>query len=111
MNLGSQLRRKPRNGPWGGFRPGVIRKLRIVSLLFCLMQVMKPGAADGQEDSMDEDKLISAILYHLTQFVEWPDTVYPDRHAPILLCILGQDPFATSLASGIPKETDSGRPM
>jgi hypothetical protein len=111
MNLRTHSRRKPRNGPWGWFLPRAMRKLRIVSLLFCLVQIMAPGAADGQEDSMDEYKLKSAILYHLTQFVEWPDTAYPDRHAPILLCILGQDPFANSLASGIPKETDSGRAM
>jgi hypothetical protein len=90
MNLRSQSRRKPRDEPWGWFLPRVMRKLRIVSLSFCLMQVMAPGAAVGQEDSMDEYKLKSAILYHLTQFVEWPDTAYPDRHSPILLEAVAQ---------------------
>ena len=51
------------------------------------------------------------MLYNLTNFVQWPDSAYPDRRAPIVLCILGQDPFATSLVSTIPKEIDNGRPM
>jgi YfiR/HmsC-like len=111
MNLRRQTRRRPRNEPSGWFLQRAMRKVCVVSLMFCLMQTMAPGAGGGQEESMDEYKLKSAILYHLTQFVEWPDTAYPDRHAPILLCILGQDPFANSLASGIPKESDSGRAM
>ena len=58
---------------------------------------------------MDEYKLKAAMLYNLTKFVEWPNSAYPDRHAPIFLCILGQDPIANSLASTIPKETENGR--
>ncbi len=60
---------------------------------------------------MDEYRLKAAMFYNLTNFVEWPDSAYPDRQAPIVLCILGQDPFATSLASTIPKEIDNGRPL
>ena len=89
----------------------MIHGLPILPFLFCLMQVLIPGIAATQEDSVDEYKLKAAMLYNLTHFVEWPDSAYPDRRAPIALCILGQDPFATSLASTIPKETDNGRPM
>jgi hypothetical protein len=88
-----------------------MRGLTIVPFVFCLVHALVPGTAVGQEDSVDEYKLKAAMLYNLTHFVEWPVSAYPDRQAPISLCILGQDPFAISLASTIPKETDNGRRM
>jgi len=83
--------------------------LRIVPFVFCLLHALVARTVGGQEDPVDEYKLKAAMLYNLTNFVEWPDSAYPDRHAPILLCILGQDPFASSLTSTIPKESDTGR--
>jgi hypothetical protein len=88
-----------------------MRGLPIARLVFCLVRILVPGTVAGQEESVDEYKLKAAMLYNLTHFVEWPDSAYPDRQAPISLCILGQDPFAISLASTIPKETDKGRTM
>jgi hypothetical protein len=86
-----------------------LRGLFTFSLIFCLAHILNPGSAVGQEDSVDEYKLKAAMLYHLTQFVEWPETAYLDRHSPILLCILGRDPFANSLPSSISTETNTGR--
>src|ERR1700688_4865906 len=111
MILQRRSSKTPRSGPRGRFLARLKRGLRIVPVVFCLLQIMIPGTAGGQEDSVDEYKLKAAMLYHLTRFVEWPDAAYPDRQAPISLCILGQDPFALSLASTIPKETDNGRTM
>jgi YfiR/HmsC-like len=85
--------------------------LPVAPFVFCLVHVLLPGTAAGQEDPVDEYKLKAAMLYNLTHFVEWPGSAYPDRHAPILLCILGQDPFASSLTSTIPKDTDNDRPV
>ena len=96
---------------WCRFLARVRRGIFVASFVFCLAHVLVPRIAAGQEESVDEYKLKAAMLYNLTNFVEWPDSAYPDRQAPIVLCILGQDPFATSLVSTIPKETDNGRPM
>jgi hypothetical protein len=51
------------------------------------------------------------MLYNLTNFVEWPNSAYEDRLAPVSLCILGQDPLASSLVSTIHNETNNGRPV
>jgi YfiR/HmsC-like len=111
MNLQRRIRRKPTARTRSRFLARLIHGLPIVPFVFCLVHVLVPGTAAGQEDSVDEYKLKAAMLYNLSHFVEWPDSAYPDRQAPITLCILGQDPFASSLASTIPKETDKGRPM
>jgi hypothetical protein len=84
-----------------------------VSLVFCLLLVhsMIPRTAAGQGDSADEYALKAAMLYNLTLFVEWPPSAYPDPQAPILLCILGRDPFGNSLTSTVLKKTVKGRPV
>jgi hypothetical protein len=109
MNLQRPSRKKPLARTRGRFLARLLRGLRIVPYVFCLLNALVAGTAGGQEDPVDEYKLKAAMLYNLTYFVEWPGAAYPDRHAPILLCILGQDPFASSLTSTIPKEIDNGR--
>lgn len=111
MNLQRRSRKKRPARTWGRFLARLLRGLRTVPFVFCLLHVLVPRTAGGQEDPVDEYKLKAAMLYNLTYFVEWPGSAYPDRHAPILLCILGQDPFASSLASTIPKQTDNVRPV
>lgn len=78
-------------------------------LVFCLVNVVVPRTATGQRDSVDEYKLKTAMLYSLINFVEWPDSAYSDRQAPIQLCILGRDPFESSLTSTALQETANGR--
>lgn len=60
---------------------------------------------------MDEYKLKAVMLYNLMYFVEWPPSAYPDPRAPILLCILGRDPFGSFLTSTVLKQTVNGRPV
>jgi hypothetical protein len=70
---------------------------------------MIPRIAAGQADSAGEYELKAAMLYNLTRFVEWPPSAYPDPQAPIFLCILGKDPFGSSLTSLVLKQTVNGR--
>jgi uncharacterized protein DUF4154 len=109
MNLQRQSRSKPGGERRGRFLGNLLFGLSILPLVFSAAQAMAPAASAGQEDSVDEYRLKSAMLYNLTQFVEWPNSAYADSHAPIIVCILGQDPFANSLASSIPKGTEKGR--
>jgi hypothetical protein len=104
MKLQRQSRAKPCEAPWRRYLVRSLRGQSMVCIVFCVAQVLYPLAAAGQDDAVDEYKLKAAMLYNLTQFVEWPNSAYPNRHAPISLCILGQDPFANSLASTIPDE-------
>jgi hypothetical protein len=111
MHLQCRSITEPRSRPRGSFPGHPKRALILVSLAFFLVNVMVPRTTAGQEDSVDEYKLKSAMLYNLTHFVEWPDSAYPDRQAPIVLCVLGQDPLANSLFSAVPTETNNGRPV
>jgi len=77
-----------------------------VAILYALF----PGVVRAQ-NSADEYELKAAMLYNMMQFVEWPPSAYPDPQAPSLLCVLGWDPFGTSLSSLVSKKTVNGRPV
>jgi len=72
---------------------------------------VKPYIATAQENAVGEYELKAAILYNLTNFVEWPASAYPDSSAPTILCVLGRDPFGGLLTNSVPKEGGKGRPV
>jgi hypothetical protein len=72
---------------------------------------MNPPFAAPQEARVGEYELKAAILYNLTKFVEWPAAAYADPQAPTSLCILGHDPFGSSLTAAIPKNAGDERPV
>ncbi len=90
----------------------ILGRLR-VPLIFCLLLVhaVAPKIAAGQGDSTGEYELKAAMLYNLTRFIEWPPPANADPQAPILLCILGRDPFGSSLTSIVSKQIVNGRPV
>jgi hypothetical protein len=111
MQQQSRSLNKPRDRPRGEFFARPINGRLRVSLVFSLLLVNSiiPRIAAGQKDSAGEYELKAAMLYNLTLFVEWPPSAYPDPQAPILLCILGRDPFGSSLTSTVSQKTAKGR--
>jgi YfiR/HmsC-like len=64
--------------------------------LACVLAVAseQPPPADGG----DLDLEVKAIyLYRFAPFVSWPARVYERRHAPLVICVQGLDPFGPVL--------------
>jgi hypothetical protein len=72
---------------------------------------VNPYITVAQENAVGEYELKAAILYNLTNFVEWPVSAYPDSSAPTIVCVLGRDPFGGALTNSIAKEAGKGRPV
>jgi len=104
---------KSRTRPGGKLLARPMRGLIRLPLVFCLLLVhaTAPKIAAGQEDSTGEYELKAAMLYNLTRFIEWPPSAFPDPQDPIILCILGRDPFGSSLTSIVSQQTVNGRPV
>ena len=111
MQQQSRSVNKPRSRPGGTLLACTAGVLLRVLLVFCLAHAMIPRITAGQGDSAGEYELKAAMLYNLAHFVEWPPSAYPDPQAPFQLCILGRDPFGSSLASILLKQTVNGRPV
>jgi hypothetical protein len=75
--------------------------------LVLLLTTVAPRLARG-EASREYD-LKAVLLYHFTQFVDWPDTAFASPDAPLVIGLLGRDPFGNVLDTLVAKETRGNR--
>ena len=71
---------------------------------FCLMlaaTVLTPinNSPAETDKGSSEYELKAAFLYNFAKFVEWPAGTFPDETAPIVVGVVGDDPFNGSLDS------------
>lgn len=64
-----------------------------------------------QTAPVKEYQLKSVFLFHFTQFVDWPPTAFADADSPLVIGILGDDPFGPYLDDAIRGERVNGRPI
>jgi YfiR/HmsC-like len=81
------------------------------ALAACVLAL--PGAAarpSSASHQPTEVEVKAAFLYHFAQLVTWPDS--PEAAAaPIVIVVLGQDPFGNRLEATIGDATVRGRPL
>lgn len=65
----------------------------------------------AQATTVPEYELKAVFLFNFAQFVDWPPTVFPDASAPIVIGILGADPFGPYLDEVVQGEQVKGRPI
>lgn len=66
------------------------------------------GAARAQE-SVREAQVKAAFVFNFIQFVEWPAEAFADEQSPILVGIVGADPFKGALDEAIKGKTINKR--
>lgn len=72
--------------------------------------LLMPGTTMPQPVSR-EYKVKSAFLFNFTQFVEWPADAFEDDDAPLVIGILGSDPFGPFLDETISGERLQEHPL
>lgn len=58
-----------------------------------------------------EYQVKAVFLFNFTQFVEWPDKILSTDNEPLIIGILGDDPFGAFLDETIKGETVNGHPL
>lgn len=58
-----------------------------------------------------EYQLKAVFLYNFAQFTEWPESAFANPKSPIIIGIIGPDPFGSSLESTVHGETIQGHPL
>ncbi|MFQ5708970.1 MAG: YfiR family protein [bacterium] len=61
--------------------------------------------------NVSEYQVKAAFLYNFAKFVDWPKEVIADSSKPIIIGILGKDPFGLDLDQTIAGETVKGRKL
>jgi len=68
-------------------------------------------AQTGSAPKYSEYEVKAAFLFNFMQFVEWPADASTHAGAPLLIGVLGEDPFGSLLENTIQGETIRGRPL
>ena len=58
-----------------------------------------------------EYQVKAVFLFNLAQFVDWPPRAFPDPGSPLVIGVLGEDPFGSYLDETLRGETVRNRPL
>jgi hypothetical protein len=83
---------------------------RILSLSLIWL-VMAAALARAQEAKPTEYQIKAAFLFNFAKFVQWPPSVFSSDNAPIVIGILGENPFGDNLARMVKNKTVDGRSL
>jgi hypothetical protein len=82
--------------------------MKLVPLLLLLLQC---GLAGSVPVTTPEYQIKAVFLFNFTRFVEWPREAFPDEQTPMVIGILGDDPFGAFLDDTVHGESVNGRPL
>jgi uncharacterized protein DUF4154 len=92
--------------------PVWLRILRTVVLLALLVSTQIVTAPQGlAQDSPSVYQVKAAYLFNFAKFVEWPEEAFADPLAPIVIGIVGDDPFGDALPQVVSGKTVQGRDL
>jgi hypothetical protein len=73
------------------------------------MAILGAAAVPGAMGQIDEYQVKAAFLFNFAKFVEWPAKSFPKPSDPIVICIVGQNPFGDHLKQAIQGKVWEGR--
>lgn len=80
------------------------------ALLMLLLAGGRPAASDRTLVT-SEYAVKAAFLYNFAKFVEWPADAFRSPREPMVLCLLGEDPFGPELDQTVGGKTVLGRQL
>lgn len=83
-------------------------RLKLLALLLALLPLV-PEAEAQQQARAPEIK--ATFLYHFSSFVEWPPGAFAEKDSPLVIGILGPDPFGAFLSELVEGEKANGHPI
>jgi len=83
--------------------------LRRLLPLLALLVAGQRVAAQGVRAS--EYQVKAVFLFNFAQFVDWPAEAFPASDTPLVICVLGNDPFGGALDQTVRDERRGGRPF
>jgi hypothetical protein len=98
-------------------RPAALAWLRLRAL-GCAVAVLAGSAAFPAAQSIPqapvstpEYQLKAVFLFNFAQFVSWPEGTFADSAAPLVIGVLGADPFGSYLDETVRGEVVGGHPL
>lgn len=77
----------------------------------CVLVAFLAGTACAQDTGALEYKVKAGFLFNFAKFVEWPSESMPDGKSPIVIGIVGTDPFGKILDDALNGQRIDDRPF
>ena len=80
---------------------------------FVMLALLLSGALklSAKTASPTEYQLKAVFLFNFAQFVDWPQESFPEAQTPLVIGVLGEDPFGTYLDEIVGGETVNNRQL
>ncbi|MDB6128421.1 MAG: YfiR family protein, partial [Verrucomicrobia bacterium] len=85
--------------------------LRRVRLILAALLAGVGVQAAGTAPHLTSTEVEAVFLFNFAQFVAWPAASFPDAQAPLVIGVLGKDPFGSILDDVVHGEKVKGRPI
>lgn len=92
-------------------KPTFVLVFSFLSLMVLTATVPRVKTKAWAESSMAQEyRIKAAFLYNFAKFVHWPESAFTSKNSPLVLCIMGDDPFGRALDM-LKGKTVRGRPL
>lgn len=81
----------------------------ILALMLAMPLAVRHGHAADTQPS--EYQLKAAYIYHFAQFVDWPATAFAQTNSPLIIGVLGENPFGNDLQHTVQGKVLGGHPL
>jgi hypothetical protein len=88
-----------------------LRRLKVAWLSLLLWAMCAWPAAGQEAGAPSEYQVKAAFLYNFAKFVEWPAQTFPADDSPVVIGILGKNPFGEDLERTVRDKSINGRPL
>jgi len=96
---------------WKWFNRGNTTFVRAVLVLAFLGLVGSLMKEQPEAQSPNEYQVKAAFLFNFIKFVEWPADAFADDNAPLVIGVIGNDPFGSTLDNTVGGKSINGRPL
>lgn len=86
-----------------------LKRARIIAVIGLLTVLMAPLQAAAP--SQGEYALKSVFLYNFCRFIDWPESAFASPNEPLIIGIIGDDPFGSLLNEAVEGEKYHNRPI
>lgn len=81
----------------------------MIAVLLCLSLAARSDAQSAASAASSEYLIKAGFIYNFAQLVQWPGAAFPQPDSPIVIGILGTDPFGTTIDRIIENKKLDGR--
>jgi len=86
-------------------------RLRAMPLFCCILLLLAGPGSRAQEPPLTEYQIKAAFLFNFAKFVQWPAGALAEANSPIVIGIIGENPFHDDLARTIRNKTVDDHPL